>query len=67
MLCGRANPKQCKAGLELGTAWSLSEDFCVGNLALTLESPQTGLGLAGASVQQAGVGGGEWQGRLKGR
>lgn len=34
---------------------------------MMLESPQTGLGLEGASVQQAGVGGGEWQGRLKGR
>lgn len=49
--------KQCKAGLELETVWSLSEDFCLGNLAVRLESPQAGLGCAGASIQQGGVGG----------
>lgn len=55
MLCGRANHEQGKAGLESGTVWSLSEDFCVGNLAVTLESPQAGLGLAGDSIQHKGV------------
>lgn len=62
MLCGRAHPEQCKAGLKLGTVWSLSEDFCAGNLAVMLESLQAGPGLAGASIQQGGAGGGEWQG-----
>lgn len=57
MPCERANLDQCKAGLESGTVWSLSEDFCVGNLGVMLESPQAGLGLAGVSIQQGGIGG----------
>lgn len=55
MLCGKANPEQRNAGLELGTAWSLSEDFCVGNLAVMSEFLQAGLGFAVSSIQREGL------------
>lgn len=63
MLCDTANPEQ---GWSQGLSGA-SKKTCLGKVAVTLESLLACLGLAGTSIQQGGVGGGEWQGQLKER
>lgn len=63
MPCGTASPGQ---GWSQGLSGA-SRKTCLGKVAVTLKSLQACLGLAGTSIQQGGVGGGEWQGQLKGR
>ncbi|KFP00461.1 hypothetical protein N300_06285, partial [Calypte anna] len=58
ILCGRADPEQCKEGQESGTSWSFSGNllvFSISNLTVTLGFPEAGIGLASASIQQGGV------------